>query len=169
MAELFKSVSLAQVHLFMDEWISVRGTKEGIKCQTEASTIPIAASWHDSKYPLTKQMVWKLHQWKIWHLLKCRQWIKHYGVEPESLNFFFFISWRLIILQYCSGFCHILTWISHGFTCIPHPNPPSHLPLYPIPLGLPSAPGPSTCLIIQSEVSQKDEDQYSILTHIYGI
>ena len=36
---------------------------------------------------------------------------------------------------YCSGFCHILTWISHGFICSPHPDPPSHLPLYPIPLG----------------------------------
>ena len=23
--------------------------------------------------------------------------------------FFFFISWRLITLQYCSGFCHTLT------------------------------------------------------------
>ena len=60
---------------------------------------------------------------------------------------FIFISWRLITLQYCSGFCHTLTWISHGFTCIPHPDAPSHLPLYPIPLGLPSAPGPSTCLM----------------------
>ena len=60
---------------------------------------------------------------------------------------FIFISWRLITLQYCSGFCHTLTWISHGFTCVPHPNPPSHLPLHPIPLGLPSAPGPSTCLM----------------------
>ena len=37
---------------------------------------------------------------------------------------FIFISWRLITLQYCSGFCHTLTWISHGFTCIPHPEPP---------------------------------------------
>ena len=37
---------------------------------------------------------------------------------------FIFISWRLITLQYCSGFCHTLTWISHGFTWIPHPNPP---------------------------------------------
>ena len=51
---------------------------------------------------------------------------------------FIFISWRLITLQYCSGFCHTLTWISHGFTSIPHPNTPSHLPLHPIPLGLPS-------------------------------
>ena len=39
---------------------------------------------------------------------------------------FIFISWRLITLQYCTGFCHTLTWISHGFTCIPHPDPPSH-------------------------------------------
>ena len=42
---------------------------------------------------------------------------------------FIFISWRLITLQHCSGFCHTLKWISHGFTCIPHPGPPSHLPL----------------------------------------
>ena len=45
---------------------------------------------------------------------------------------FIFISWRLITLQYCSGFCHTLTWISHGFTCIPHPDPPSHLHPHPI-------------------------------------
>ena len=51
-----------------------------------------------------------------------------------SLSFFFsfiFISWRLITLQYYSGFCHTLTWINHGFTCVPHPDPlpppsPSH-------------------------------------------
>ena len=60
---------------------------------------------------------------------------------------FIFISWRLVTLQYCSGFCHTLTWISHGYTCIPHPDPPSHLPPYPIPLGLPSAPALSTCLM----------------------
>ena len=36
---------------------------------------------------------------------------------------FIFISWRLITLQYCSGFCHTLTLISHGFTCVPHPDP----------------------------------------------
>ena len=68
---------------------------------------------------------------------------------------FIFISWRLIALQCCSGFCHTLTWISHGFTCIPHPHPPSHLPLHPtshlpphpIPLGPPSAPALSTCVM----------------------
>ena len=50
------------------------------------------------------------------------------------------------IFFYCSGFCHTLKWNSHGFTCVPHPDPPSHLSLHPIPLGLPSAPGPSACL-----------------------
>ena len=48
-------------------------------------------------------------------------------VRIQELFFFFpfiFISWRLITLQYCSGFCHTLTWISHGFTCVPHLDPP---------------------------------------------
>ena len=123
-------------------------------------------------------------------------------ISPLFFFSFIFISWRLITSQHFSGFCHTLTWISHGVTCIPHPNPPSHLPLHPIPLGLPSAPGPNRRMdkeavvhihhgillslkknsfesvlmrwmklepIIQSEVSQKDKDQYSILTHIYGI
>ena len=38
---------------------------------------------------------------------------------------FIFMSWRLITLQYCSGFCYTLTWISHGFICVPHPESPS--------------------------------------------
>ena len=80
------------------------------------------------------------------------------NLECWSLNLFFiflftefhffsfiFISWRLITLQYYSGFCHTLIWVNHGFTCVRHPDPPSHLPPHPIPLGLPSAPGPSTC------------------------
>ena len=37
---------------------------------------------------------------------------------------FIFIHWRLITLQYCSGFCHTLTWISHGFTGIPQITSP---------------------------------------------
>ena len=40
-------------------------------------------------------------------------------------------------------FCHTSTWIRHGCTRVPHPEPPSHLPLHPIPLGHPSAPAPS--------------------------
>ena len=54
-----------------------------------------------------------------------------------------YFNWRLITLQYFYGFCHTFTWISHGYTCVPHPELPSHLPLHPLPLGHPSAPAPS--------------------------
>ena len=43
----------------------------------------------------------------------------------------------VLFFFYCSGFCHTLKWNSHGFTCVPHPDPPSHLPLHPLPLGFP--------------------------------
>ena len=56
------------------------------------------------------------------------------------------ISFLLLLFFYYSGFCHTLKWNSHGFTCVPHPDPPSHLPLRPIPLELPGTPGPSACL-----------------------
>ena len=65
---------------------------------------------------------------------------------------FIYFSWGLIILQYCSGFCHTLIWISHGFTCVPHPEPPSHFPPHPTPLGHPSAPA----LSILSHTSNLD-------------
>ena len=59
------------------------------------------------------------------------------------INYF---NWRLITLQYCSGFCYTLTWISHGCTCVPHPEPPSHLPPHPIPQGDPSPEHPVSCI-----------------------
>ena len=40
-------------------------------------------------------------------------------------------------------FCHTSTWILHGCTRVPHPEPPSHLPPHPLPQGHPSAPAPS--------------------------
>ena len=45
--------------------------------------------------------------------------------NPLQYSFFFF---------YCSEFCHTLKWNSHGFTCVPHHDPPSHLPLHLLPL-----------------------------------
>ena len=74
-------------------------------------------------------------------------WGKFFFLIFIFIYLFIFISWKLITFPYCSGFCHTLTWISHGFTCIPHPDHPSHLPLYPIPLGRPSVSGRSTCLM----------------------
>ena len=67
------------------------------------------------------------------------------------LFLFYFIYYYYYYYYYyffiCSEFCHTLKWNSHGFTCVPHPDPPSHLPLPPLPLGFPSAPGPSACLM----------------------
>ena len=57
---------------------------------------------------------------------------------------FVYFNWRLITLQYCGGFCHTLTWISHGCTCAPHPEPHSHLPPHRIPQGHARAPALST-------------------------
>ena len=49
-------------------------------------------------------------------------------------NFIFFLffknlfNWRLI--TYCSDFYHTLVWISHGCTCVPHPElPTTFLPI----------------------------------------
>ena len=41
-------------------------------------------------------------------------------------------------------FCHTLTWISHGCTRVPHPEPTSQLLPHPILQGHPSAPALST-------------------------
>ena len=58
----------------------------------------------------------KYWEFQLWH--QSFQWI----FRPD---FFFNFTWRLITLQCCGGFCHIFTWISHGCTCVPHPDPPS--------------------------------------------
>ena len=81
--------------------------------------------------PLLHHAVWQCAQ----HLEWSHWW--DFTLELVAISFFFF----------CSEFCHTLEWNSHGFTCVPHPDPPSHLPLHRLPLGFPSAPGPSACLM----------------------
>ena len=51
---------------------------------------------------------------------------------------FIYLNWSLITILY--WFCHTSTWIGHGYTCVPHPEPLSHLPPHTTPLGHPSAP-----------------------------
>ena len=65
------------------------------------------------------------------------------GNRNFSLFFFSFI-YLFIFFTILYWFCHTLTWMCHGCTCVPHPEPPSHLPPHPIPLVHPSAPAPST-------------------------
>ena len=73
---------------------------------------------------------------------------------------FIFISWRLITLQYCSGFCHTLTWISHGFTCVPHP-----LCLFYI-----NVQGSQLCLGTSTSIppSKKQEPTWAFLTSAFS-
>ena len=59
---------------------------------------------------------------------------------------------KWLTLQYFGRFCHTFTWISHGYTCVSHPKPPSHFPPHPIPQGHPSA----SALNILSHVSNLD-------------
>ena len=61
----------------------------------------------------------------------------YYSAIFLFFNLFIDFNWRLIILQYCSGFCHTFTWISHGCTYVPHPDPPpTSLPIPPPPFFL---------------------------------
>ena len=57
-------------------------------------------------------------------------------IWSHGFSFFFFFT-----SQY--WFCHTLTWIHHRCTCVPYPEPSSHLPPHTIPLGHSSAPVPS--------------------------
>ena len=69
-------------------------------------------------------------------------WLNPVFVCLFNRNVFILIGGYYFTILY--WFCHTLTWIRHGCTCVPHPEPPSHLPLHTIPLGHPSAPAPST-------------------------
>ena len=77
--------------------------------------------------------------WKFlplsWSLMMCL---------PPTLYYFFFQFCLFIYVTILYWFCHTLTWIRHGCTCVPHPETPSQLLPHPIPLGHPSALVPST-------------------------
>ena len=60
-----------------------------------------------------------------------------------SRAFYFFLIFLCFYFTILYWFCHTSTWICHGYTCIPNPESPSHLPPHTIPLGHPSAPAPS--------------------------
>ena len=58
----------------------------------------------------------------------------YFGASLHHVSFFFF-NW-IIALQYCSGFCHASTWISHRYTYAPSLSklPPMSHPLPPLEL-----------------------------------
>ena len=92
-------------------------------------------------------------------VLLCELSVLDLSIRPENrlpyLNFSndnslgtFIYLFIFIIIIFCYftilyWFCHTSTCIHHGYTRVPHPEPPSHLPSHTIPLGHPSAPAPS--------------------------
>ena len=79
-----------------------------------------------------------------WRLLL--MWI---GKTEVFILFYFilFFSFFFPFIFICSEFCHTLKWKGLGFTCLPHPDPPSHHPPHLLPPGPPRAPGPRACLL----------------------
>ena len=67
--------------------------------------------------------------------------VKYNMVKIFFLFYFYLFIFYFTILYW---FCHTLTWIHHGYTCVSYPEPPSHLPPHTIPLSHPSAPAPNT-------------------------
>ena len=47
--------------------------------------------------------------------------IKNHNSFQQSPFYFLnlFFNWKITALQYCVGFCHIWTWISHRYTYVP--------------------------------------------------
>ena len=68
-------------------------------------------------------------------------------LKAQTWKKLIYFNWRLITLQYCSSFFHTLTWVSHGCTCVPHPE----LPLLPPSPSHPS--GLSQCTSFECPVS----------------
>ena len=77
---------------------------------------------------LSSSFLWPVLSWLWWFFF-----IKNLFIYLLEANYFTILYW----------FCHTLTWIHHGCTCVSHPELPSHLPPHPIPQGHPSAPAPS--------------------------
>ena len=112
---------------------------------------------------------------ELWHFRN--QQLKWTGILIKSLlnltriNFFFFsiyfqfiyFNWRLITLQYCGGFHHTLTWISHRCTCVPPCQtllpPPS--PFHPS--------GLSQCIGFECPVSQIKVGLVIYFTYYLGL
>ena len=84
-------------------------------------------------YPFSYLIPWRIQWLLFFFFLISTECDSHYIYHLLTkmyvpLLFKFYFNLRLITLQYCGGFCHTFTWISHRCTCAPHPDPtsPSH-------------------------------------------
>ena len=71
----------------------------------------------------------------------------------KLINFYFIFNfyWKIIGLQYCAGFCHTSTWVSHRYTYVPCilNLPPISSPPHPTSVGFHRAVGWAPCVTQQ--------------------
>ena len=101
----------------------------------------LATDFHLSIY---KSAVWVKEvpsiMWVVLHPLKASFLSSFFLLSSLFFLIFIFTLFYFTILYW---FCHTLTWIRHGGTWVPNPEPPSHLPPHIISLDHPRAPAPS--------------------------
>ena len=131
---------------FRIDWLNFLAVQENLKSLPQHHSSKASILWHSAFFIL---QVSNPYTTTAKNIALSRWTFVGKVISPLFIFFLSFLqliyfNWRLIILQYCSLFCDTLTWISHGYTCIPHPEPPSHLLPHPIPQGHSSAPALST-------------------------
>ena len=84
----------------------------------------------------TNTHIWNLGRWQWRPCMQESKW-------DSYVLFFLIFIFTLFYFTILYWFCHTLTWIHHGCTCVPKHEPPSPLPPHNIPLGYPRAPAPS--------------------------
>ena len=70
-------------------------------------------------------------------------WIRCKNYLTKFFYFYFIFIFTLFYFTILYWFCHTLTWIHHGSTCVPKHEPPSHLPPHNISLAHHRTPAPS--------------------------
>ena len=128
--DFFLNFYLILEHSWLTWWAlkKVTDMETVLCCSSGLSTF----GYYWKPVPHKYQAVLVLGGWQVSYTSTCI-----YSFSFFKINYF---NWRLITLQYCGGFCHTSAWMSHGWTCVPHPEPLSCLPPHPIPQGYPRAP-----------------------------
>ena len=83
--------------------------------------LPIVQISHNP--PLMLKYIWFYSLWCCW-----KSTLKASFLSKNSFFFFFFLCLFYLFFFFCSEFCHTLKWNVLEFTCLPHPDPPPHLP-----------------------------------------
>ena len=139
----FGSIELREVNNFLEDTqpVSPRHMSQTKICLLDPKfmlltiTYPILPFHLSSSSSFIKVTQYLMLNWNGIRITFLFFWI--FAFAFLSLFFFFFY---FTILYW---FCHTSTWIRHGYTRVPHPEIPSHIPPRTIPLGHPSAPAPS--------------------------